>query len=193
MPTARRIPKQPRAKDTVTAVLDAVTRIVKRDGVAAVTTNRIAAVAGVSIGSVYQYFPDKRAIFSALHERHADDIARVVDRTLIDHADAPLATLIRALLDALIDAHAADPALHLVLAEVPFKSNGDHDLALRLRRALRLALAPHRRRDLDQTVFIVATQIAAFAHAVVQSRPPSLTLAAARREALRAVLGYLGA
>jgi AcrR family transcriptional regulator len=54
---ARRIPQQPRARETVNAVLDAVARILRRDGIAAITTNRIAEVAGVSIGSVYQYFP----------------------------------------------------------------------------------------------------------------------------------------
>jgi hypothetical protein len=114
---------------------------------------------------------------------------------LIDHADAPLAALLGTLIDALIDAHAADIELHLVLGELPFKTDADHDLALRLRRALRLALAPtwRRRRDLDQTVFIVATQIAALAHASIQSRPPGLTLAAAKHEALRAMRGYLDA
>jgi AcrR family transcriptional regulator len=63
----RRQPQQRRARQTVEAVLEAVVRIVKRDGMKAVTTNRVAEVAGVSIGSVNQYFPDKRAMFVALH------------------------------------------------------------------------------------------------------------------------------
>lgn len=50
----RRQPKQRRARQTVEAVLDAVVRVLKRDGVKAVTTNRVAEVAGVSIGSVGQ-------------------------------------------------------------------------------------------------------------------------------------------
>jgi AcrR family transcriptional regulator len=49
---ARRQPKQRRARQTVEAVLDAVAEVLKRDGVKAVTTNRIAEIAGVSIGSV---------------------------------------------------------------------------------------------------------------------------------------------
>jgi hypothetical protein len=52
----RREPRQRRARVTVEAVLDAVVRILKREGFEALTTNRIAEVAGVSIGSVYQYF-----------------------------------------------------------------------------------------------------------------------------------------
>jgi len=190
----RRVPQQPRARETVNAVLEAVARILRRDGIAAVTTNRIAEVAGVSIGSVYQYFPDKRAIYAAMHERHAEDIGRVVERALVDHAESELPALLRGLIDALIDAHAQDPQLHLVLAEVPHRSDGDRDLAVRLRRALRLALAPHwrgprRRRDLDQVSFVVATMIAAMAHASVQQAMP---LDAAKAETLRAVLAYVG-
>lgn len=193
---SRRVPQQPRARETVTAVIEAVVRILRRDGLAAVTTNRIAEVAGVSIGSVYQYFPDKRAIYAALHERHAEDIGRVIDRALVDHAESRLPELLRGLIDALIDAHAADPQLHLVLAEVPHRSDGDRDLAVRLRRALRLALAPQwrgprRRRDLDQVSFVIATMIAALAHASVQ-QPQAISIAAAKAEALRAVLAYLG-
>src|ERR1700722_5740940 len=81
----RRQPKQRRALQTVEAVLDAVVRILKREGVEAVTTNHIAEVAGVSIGSVYQYFPDKRAIFVALHQRHIEEIDRMVESKLMEN------------------------------------------------------------------------------------------------------------
>src|ERR1700742_2967791 len=91
--TRRRQPQQGRARQTVEAVLDAVIKILKREGFQAVTTNRIAEVAGVSIGSVYQYFPDKRAIFVALHERHVEEIDRLVTSALMEHASSPLDTL----------------------------------------------------------------------------------------------------
>jgi AcrR family transcriptional regulator len=122
---ARRQPKQQRARQTVAAVLDAVVRILKRDGVDAVTTNRIAEVAGVSIGSLYQYFPDKRAIFHALHDRHVEDIGRVVERTVIEHASSSLEQTLCALIDAMSQAHASDPELYeLLLTEVPHRNTG---------------------------------------------------------------------
>ena len=63
----------------------------KREGFDALTTNRIAEVAGVSIGSVYQYFPDKRAILVALHQRHIEEIDRMVrDHAWSKHAASPL-------------------------------------------------------------------------------------------------------
>src|SRR6516164_11651196 len=107
-----RKPKQRRACQTVDAVLHAVVRVLKRDGFRSVTTNRIAEVAGVSIGSVYQYFPDKQAIFVALHKRHIEHIDRMVETTLIEHAASSLHDLMTAMIEAMIDAHAADPQLY---------------------------------------------------------------------------------
>src|ERR1700691_6781122 len=104
----RRRPRQRRAHQTVEAVLDAVSRVLKRDGVKAVTTNRIAEVAGVSIGSVYQYFPDKQAIFVALHRRHIDEIDRLVATKLVENANSPLEELIRSMVEAITDAHTTD-------------------------------------------------------------------------------------
>jgi AcrR family transcriptional regulator len=89
-PRRRRKPTQRRAQQTVEAILDAVVRILKREGSRGITTNHVAEVAGVSIGSLYQYFPDKSAIFVALHGRHIDQIDRAIQDTLIAHASSSL-------------------------------------------------------------------------------------------------------
>lgn len=65
----RRRPVQARAKATCEFVLEAAARVFKREGFAA-TTNRIAEEAGVGIGTLYEYFPDKQALLFALAERH---------------------------------------------------------------------------------------------------------------------------
>jgi AcrR family transcriptional regulator len=135
----RRQPQQRRARETV---IDAVVKILKRGGIEAVTTNRIAEVAGVSIGSVYQYFPDKRAIFAALHERHIREIDRMVEAKLMEHAASPLDTLMRSMVEAMIDAHTPDPELYELLStEVPHRAEGTRDFAVRLHGAFRLAIA----------------------------------------------------
>jgi AcrR family transcriptional regulator len=195
MRVQRRDPKQLRSRQTVEVILDAVVRVLKRDGAPAVTTNRIAEVAGVSIGSVYQYFPDKRAIYTALHDRHSDEMSRLVERTLVEHAAASLATLLRALVEAMIEAHATDPALHELLREVPH-DDGARDLPTRLRGALRLAIssrASRTPRDLERSLFVLTHMIDALSHAAVHKRPPKLSLAAAKEEAVRAVLAYVRA
>ncbi len=195
----RRRPRQRRARQTVEAVLDAVTRVLKRDGVDAVTTNRIAEAAGVSIGSIYQYFPDKRAIFVALHQRHLEEIDRVVETKLIEHASSPLDVLVRAMVEAMVEAHAGDKELYeLLLTEVPHRAEGSRDFAVRLHGAFRLAIYARSKelktkRDLDLMVFIVTHMVEALAHGAVLRRPLRLSLAAAKEEAVRAILAYVRA
>jgi len=195
----RRRPKQSRARFTVESILDAVVRILKREGVKAVTTNRVAEVAGVSIGSVYQYFPDKRAIFAALHERHIQQIDRVVESKLLEYAESSLDDLIRAMVEAMIEAHTPDPELYeLLMTEVPQRAEGTREFTVRLHNAFRLAISSKAqelkpRRDLDKVVFVVTHMVDSLTHGAVLRRPARLSLAAAREEAVRAILAYLHA
>jgi AcrR family transcriptional regulator len=74
----RRIPRSPLGAATVDAILTAVEQILERDGVERLTTNHVAELAGVSIGSLYQYFPNKQSLLGALQDRYAEDtFARV--------------------------------------------------------------------------------------------------------------------
>jgi AcrR family transcriptional regulator len=165
---------------TVEAVLDAVVRILKSEGFEALTTNHIAEVAGVSIGPVYQYFPDKRAIFAALHERHIREIDRLVESKLMEHAASPLDTLMRAMIEAMIeamiDAHTPDRELYELLStEVPHRAEGTRDFAVRLHGAFRLAIAARvdelkKRRDIDTVVFVVTHMAEALSHGAVLRR-----------------------
>jgi AcrR family transcriptional regulator len=177
--------------------LDAVAEVLKRDGISAVSTNRIAEVAGVSIGSVYQYFPDKRAIFVALHQRHIEHIDRLIQTKLLANAGAPLETLIRAMVDALIDAHTPDPELYaLMYSEVPHRTEGTRDFAVRMEGAFRLAIASRRQEikganDPNRMAFVVTHMVDSLCHGAVLRRPPGLSLNGAKEEIVRAVLAYL--
>jgi AcrR family transcriptional regulator len=68
----RKKPKQSRSQATVNACLEATARILEQEGLQALTTNRVAEVAGVSVGSLYQYFPNKSSLLLALAEHHAE-------------------------------------------------------------------------------------------------------------------------
>lgn len=195
----RRPPKQLRSRQTVEAILDAVIRILKREGFSAVTTNRIAEVGGVSIGSVYQYFPDKRAIFVALHDRHVQQIDRIVQRALLQNAASSLDQLMTLMIESMIDAHTTDPELHqLLMTEVPHHGDGKKDFAVRMHGAFLLAITSRvnelkKNRDPEKLAFVVTHMVESLSHGVVFRRPPRLSLSQAKAEIVRAVLAYLHA
>lgn len=90
-----RKPKQARAQATWSAILQAATRIIETEGEGAFTTNHVAETAGVSIGTLYQYFPNKAAILVAMmHEER--DLARRKARGWIEEGLDPDRALIRA-------------------------------------------------------------------------------------------------
>jgi AcrR family transcriptional regulator len=194
---ARRIPRQDRSAATVDAILDAVVRILKRQGLEGITTNRVAEVAGVSIGTLYQYFEDKRAIYVALHHRHVEAIDWVMQTVFIEQARSSLEDLVRALVETMVDAHANDPELYALLAhEVPHRGEGTRAFARRFHGACWLALSGHQRelgkgRDVDALAFVVMEMIDALCHGAVLRRPAAVSLDAAKGEAVRAVMAYL--
>jgi AcrR family transcriptional regulator len=119
-PHARRAPKQGRSKALVDALLEAAARILVRDGWGALTTNRVAAEAGVSVGSLYQYYPHKDAIVAALVERLGDDmLASLLD---VGHGlrGRSVAEAVTTIVRAALEATRRDAALHRALArELP--------------------------------------------------------------------------
>lgn len=78
----RKIPRQSRARASVEAIFEAAAQIVERDGPAALTTNAIAARAGVSIGTLYQYFANREAILIAMGRREIERLEAEVARHL---------------------------------------------------------------------------------------------------------------
>lgn len=188
----RRAPRQERSRQTVEAVLDAVERVLAREGVDAITTNRVAEAAGVSIGSVYQYFPDKRSIFTALHQRHVGQVSQVIERTLLEHVSSSLETFTSALVVGLMDLHDLEPGLHEIISEgVPESAQG-------FRRALQATfervVSPHEKGlRRHQLLIVLPHLVEALVHGGMTQRPPSVSLDDLKGAAVRAVRAYLDA
>src|SRR6186713_1352777 len=108
---------QARSRATVDALVEATARILVRDGFEKTSTNRIAEIAGVSVGSLYQYFPSKEALVAAVIDRHNEEIMGLVRTALVEVADLPVDKAVRKLVTVAIDAHRINPKLHRVLAE----------------------------------------------------------------------------
>jgi AcrR family transcriptional regulator len=197
----RKEASQERSRATVDAIVEATARILVRDGFEKANTNRIAAEAGVSVGSLYQYYPGKEALVAAVIARHNRDLMRIGREALAQVAGQPLAVGVRRIIEAAIAAHRVDPELHRVLAEQTPRVGALKDVEVFNRANYALFegyLAQHRDElrplDLGLAAFVCVTSIEALTHMAVLHRAELLTDAAAQTlvdEATRLMLAYL--
>ena len=196
----RKHASQERSRATVDALVEATARILVREGFDKASTNRIAEVAGVSVGSLYQYYPGKEALVVAVIDRHNRQIMQVVRRALAEVASQPIAKAVRRLVTVAIEAHRIDPKLHRVLAEQIPRTGALENVEAFNRETyalLRTYLEAHRGEirvtDLGLATFVCVTSIEALAHNAVL-RSESLSEELMRTlvdEATRLVVGYL--
>ena len=113
---SRNQPRQPRSRATVAVILDAAIRVLDREGLDALTTSRVAEVAGVSVGTLYQYFAHRDAIVAALQDRELERAGAMLERVLKSGAPLSDQELARSIVAELLALYRAAPALHRVLA-----------------------------------------------------------------------------
>lgn len=121
----RKEPRQERSRATVDAVIHAAARILSDHGWAGFTTNRVAETAGVSIGSLYQYFPDKISIVEAVRHRHLEDCLSVMKS--VSQKRQSLAKFVEELVTGMIGVHSIHPGLHKVLLDDAPSHEGTND------------------------------------------------------------------
>lgn len=130
----RKSPQQARSRDMVERIVTAGRQVLVAHGYDAFSTNRVAAAAGVSPGSLYQYFPDKAAILDVVIDRYWDEVAERVAASLADRIGDTGPGMVRATADALVSALEADPVvLRVVAEELPIGRNRDRRAALERR------------------------------------------------------------
>ncbi len=113
-------PKQARSRVMIETLLQATTRIIRREGLAHLTTNRVAEVAGVSVGSLYQYFPNKESLLDTLREQYDARFMKRMVHAYGELAGRSLRDGLRGFVRFIIDIHREDPQLHNALApEIP--------------------------------------------------------------------------
>ncbi len=194
----RKTPAQDRSRATVDVILDAAARILVKDGYEAFTTNRVAEKAGVSVGSLYQYFPNKEALLGELMRRHVEELERGMLAITAEAAKRPIAETVRALIEDNVRAHLVDPELHQVLSEeVPRLGPLDWRTAYGRRAIERVRAALETRRnelavsDLDLAVYLVSGAVETAVHDAVATRPNDLRSGALAEELTRMIVGYL--
>lgn len=197
----RKSASQERSRATVDALIEATARILVKDGFDKASTNRIAQEAGVSIGSLYQYYPSKEALVAAVVDRHNEEIMRVVRGALANAAALPLQQAVRALVAVAIEAHRIDPALHRILTEQIPRTGRLKNVEAFNRETFEIVRAyfgAHsdelRTVDLDLAAFVCVTSVEALTHTAVLHRDGASSRQSEKLlidEVTRLVVGYL--
>jgi AcrR family transcriptional regulator len=160
----------------VEAIVKATARVLVDEGYDRASTNRIAHAAGVSIGSLYQYFPSKEALVAALVENHVERMRAALDGSLEADPPAGLPQRARLLVQGMMAAYRVDPQLHHVLCqEVPKigelqKVYGfEQHLAEVCRRYLFSVSERLRLNDIDRAVFLLVNAVPGVIRAAIQA------------------------
>ena len=196
----RKTATQKRSRVTVNALLEATARILVREGFDRASTNRIAEVAGVSVGSLYQYFPSKEALVAALIDRHNQQLTQAVQGELAEAMSLPMGPAVRKLVAAAVKAHRIDPKLHRVLAEqIPRVGRLEKIESFNRQNYVLFAAYLERHRDeiravdLGLAAFVCVTSIEALTHTAVLHHKivSDEAMGALVEEATRLIVGYL--
>lgn len=180
------------------AILEAAIRVLLSRGYQGTTTIAVAERAGVSVGSLYQYFPNKDSLIVALVQRHTADAIRCIDEALETSHQGDLETSMRVIVRAGIAAHRLHPALHKILVEqVP--RIGQMKAAMNTSRTVirKLSKWLDERElfeviDSERTAFVVETVVEALTHRIIVDKAQDISERDLEDEATRLLLGYLG-
>lgn len=174
----RKVPQQERSRRLVAQMIDATGQLLMESGYDSVTTNRVAELAGVSPGSLYQYFSDKDSLIDALVETRSVALGEKMSRLLIDRLARSGPELVREVFDLLIDVLTSDAALvRVIFEELPARNHRERREGFERRIADILAaylagrglIGPDR--DLRTVSWILTTTLGSLAVRYVLDRP----------------------
>jgi AcrR family transcriptional regulator len=197
--TPRKLPRQARAKATVDAIVEATTQVLLEEGYDNFTTARAAARAGVSVGSLYQYFPNKAALAAAVVDRCCETFLVAFESALARRHRATLADGIRAIIDVTLISHRLTPALHRIVLDLAPRI-GVAERTENVSRAAAKAIEDMLERHADEispdidiaaAATLIETVLEALAHRAVLARPAHLQDGTLAREATRLITRYL--
>lgn len=178
---ARNRPKQSRSRATVSAILDAMIRVLDQEGYEAATTTRVAEVAGVSIGTLYQYFSNRDAILDGLQDRELSRAWEFMEAVLNQAHRFSERELARTVIRGLLDLYAAAPGLHRVLVIEGLRVTPPdrvHAFDVRMVSTIRSFLVAGnlrvRRENLDAAAFVIFQSVRATMLARLLEAPANL-------------------
>ena len=190
---------QARAAASVEAILQATIQILLKDGKSRLTTTRIAERAGVSVGTLYQYFPNKASLLQALLKDHLDRVATVIEQACLEVHGASAARIAGAVAKAFVRAKFQDPDRSAALYAVSDDKGGSRvcrTMQARAKGAISAALASVPNGPISDSELVTATLWSAMegvSRAALEGRPTRNTLASTETELVRLARAYLQA
>jgi AcrR family transcriptional regulator len=195
----RKRPIQARSAVTVEAISEATIQVLLNYGEERLTTTRIAERAGVSVGTLYQYFPNKQSLLFAVLEHHMNNVAARVEAACVSARHKPLAEMIRELVEAFVDAKMERADISVALYRVSADVGGTtltKRASQRLRKAVEAMLqtAPDAKSPPDK--FAIDIMLAAMAGAMrslLEAGPTSATVRKSREQLVLLCQSYIAA
>lgn len=196
--TSRKTPRQERSRQTVKVILDATAQVLVKRGYEGTTTGAVVGRAGVSIGTLYQYFPNKESLVAALIGAHVTDVLALVETALRETSNAPIEVMLRAVIRASLDAHRLQPDLHKVFAEqVPHEGllgeamKVNEQIAQLLQSDLLRRIEGMTQQRTRMIAFVLETVIEALTHRAIIEGPHWLSTGLLEKEALALLITYV--
>ena len=196
----RHAPKQIRSRAIVQAIVEAGRRLLAEEGPRSLTTNHIAERAGVSIGSLYRYFPNREAILAAVYEADTGrEVAGLHAAPAWTIDSAPLGEALAAIVDFQLERQRR----LLALGQDFYRSHhgefllgprmGGDEIEQRMLQLLRRHADVVRVRDPAQAAFMLARGLSAIVRRALEERPEKLAEPAFRQELIDLLTAYLTA
>ena len=195
----RKLPVQARSTVSVDAILEATIQVLLSAGKERLTTTRVALRAGVSIGTLYQYFPNKSALLQAVLKRHLNEVAEAVERVCREQKVSTLPNMAAALITAFLEAKLKDVKTSVALYSVSSDVDGAkiaQQMGIRFNKAIVEMLASAREplaKDPQLVASMLQSAITGVSRRLLESDAPAEQLPALRQELIFFVSAYLEA
>jgi len=195
----RRSPVQARSTASVDAILEATVQVLLRVGKERLTTTRVASRAGVSVGTLYQYFPNKSALLQAVLRRHFDSVTGAVERACKEQTGRTLREMATALVNAFLEAKMQDVKTSIALYSVSSDVDGAkvvQQVGARMNKAIVQMLTSSSQplmTDPSLVAFMLQGAMAGLSRRLLESAGAEKQFETLRRELIFLARAYLGA
>lgn len=195
----RKTPVQTRSTVTVESISEAAIQVLLSHGAERLTTTRVADRAGVSVGTLYQYYPNKQSLLFAVLEDHFNRVASRVEAACESARHKPLAEMIREMVEAFVDAKMERADISVALYRVSGDIGGPElvrRFSQRSRKAVEAMLATARDIQSPPDKIAIQTMLPAMAGAIrslLETRPSAATVSKTREQLVLLCQSYMAA